>query len=174
MNAPLNFGIHGAPFWATGLCARRCGRRLVLVLICKLDSSGTDAAVGAVKRKGNAVARVIDNVKTETLERFVRETVSNRVSLICTDDFSGYRRLGHKCRHGVVNHSAGEHVIDDGIVGAIHTNTIEGFWSIIKRVVMGTFHKVSKRNMPLYVAELQFRYNNRENADIFGTAISGC
>ena len=54
------------------------------------------------------------------------------------------------------------------------TNTIEGFWSIFKRGVVGTFHRVSAKYLPLYVAEFQFRYNNRENADIFGTAISGC
>src|ERR1700730_15103347 len=58
--------------------------------------------------------------------------------------------------------------------GAVHTQTIEGFWSIFKRGVMGTFHKMSAKYMPLYVAEFQFRYNNRENADIFGTAIAGC
>jgi hypothetical protein len=57
---------------------------------------------------------------------------------------------------------------------AIHTQTIEGFWSIFKRGVVGTFHKMSLKYMPLYVAEFQFRYNNRENADIFGTAINGC
>jgi ISXO2-like transposase domain len=50
----------------------------------------------------------------------------------------------------------------------------EGFWSMIKRGVVGTFHKVGKKYMPLYVAEFQFRYNNRFNADIFGTAIEGC
>jgi len=60
------------------------------------------------------------------------------------------------------------------VVGAIHTQTIEGFWSIFKRGVVGTFHKMSRKYMPLYVAEFQFRYNNRENADIFGTAIKGC
>ena len=58
------------------------------------------------------------------------------------------------------------------VVGAIHTNTIEGFWSIMKRGVMGTFHKVSRKYLPLYVAEFQFRYNNRTNSDIFGTAVS--
>jgi hypothetical protein len=47
-------------------------------------------------------------------------------------------------------------------------------WSIFKRGVVGTFHKMSHKYMPLYVAEFQFRYNNRENADIFGTAINGC
>lgn len=55
-----------------------------------------------------------------------------------------------------------------------HTNTIEGFWSIFKRGVVGTFHKVSRKYMPLYVAEFQFRYNNRKNSDIFGAAIWRC
>jgi transposase-like protein len=89
--------------------------------------------------------------------------------LICTDDFAGYDGLERNFNHGVVDHKAGQHVI-----GAIHTNTIEGFWSILKRGIMGSYHKVSKKYLPLYVAEFQFRYNNRMNEDIFGTAIGGC
>jgi hypothetical protein len=57
------------------------------------------------------------------------------------------------------------------IVGAVHTNTIEGFWSIFKRGIVGTFHNVSKKYFHLCVAEFQFRYNSRVNDDIFGTAI---
>ena len=52
-------------------------------------------------------------------------------------------------------------------------NTIEGFWSIVKRGIIGTFHKVSAKYLPLYVNEFEFRYNNRNNADIFGAAIKG-
>jgi hypothetical protein len=91
------------------------------------------------------------------------------VSLLCTDAWSGYGPLGKEFPHGVVDHAKGQYV-----VGAIHTNTIEGFWSIFKRGVMGTFHKVSAKYMPLYIAEFQFRYNNRDNEDIFGEAIRGC
>ena len=69
---------------------------------------------------------------------------------------------------GPVDHGAKQYV-----VGAIHTNTIECFWSI-KRGIVGSFHKVSKKYMPLYVAEFQFRYSNRDNPDIFGAAIAGC
>jgi hypothetical protein len=57
------------------------------------------------------------------------------------------------------------------VVGAVHTNAIEGFSSIFKRGTVGTFHKVSAKYLPLYIAEFQFRYNNRMNSDIFGTAV---
>ena len=70
------------------------------------------------------------------------------------------------------------HVIDNSVrlhvVSAVHTNAIEGFWSLIKRGIMGSYHRVSKKYLPLYVAEFQFRYNNRMNADIFGSAIGRC
>ena len=59
------------------------------------------------------------------------------------------------------------------VVGAVHTNTIEGFWSIFKRGIVGSFHKVSAKYLPLYIAEFQFRYHNRFNADIFSTTIEG-
>jgi len=60
------------------------------------------------------------------------------------------------------------------VIGAVRTNTIEGFWSIFKRGIVGSYHKVSRKYLALYVAGFQFRYNNRVNDDIFGTAIEGC
>ena len=124
--------------------------------------------LGAVKRKGNVVARVILGIDQTAVDEFLKEAVSDKVSLLCTDALRVYRHLGNKYRHGVVGHTIGEHVI-----GAVHTNTIEGFWSLIKRGIMGSFHKVSRKYLPPYVAEFQFRYNNRFNPDIFGTAIKG-
>jgi hypothetical protein len=131
--------------------------------------SGKTPVVGAVSRKGNVVARVIETVSADVLTTFVREAVSHKVSLLCTDEWTGYRRLKAEYPHGVIRHTAGEYVH-----GNIHTNTIESFWSIFKRGIVGTFHKVSRKYMPLYVAEFQVRYNNRENEDIFGEAIRGC
>ncbi len=83
---------------------------------------------------------------------------------------------GSACYDGLTDYPHGtvDHGIRQYVVGAIHTNTIEGFWSIFKRGIVGSFHKVSAKYMPLYVAEFEFRYNNRGNADIFGTAIAGC
>jgi hypothetical protein len=124
--------------------------------------------VGAVSRKGNVVTRVLQFVSKEDLQAFVRETVSNKVSLLATDENPAYRSLTDYPHH-TVKHSARQYV-----VGAVHTNTIEGFWSIFKRGIVGSFHKVSAKYLPLYVAEFQFRYNNRGNSDIFGSAIKGC
>ena len=136
----------------------------------KGNREGKPIVVGAVRRKGNVVARVIENVKGETLSAFVNEAVSHKVSLLCTDDWAGYKRLAEQgYPHGVVDHRAHQYVY-----GAVHTQTIEGFWSILKRGIVGTFHKVSKKYLHLYVAEFQFRYNNRENPDIFGKTVSGC
>lgn len=122
--------------------------------------------IGAVERKGSVVARMIERTDTSTFDSFVRQTVSDKVSLLATDEHSGYRHLSNDFPHGFIRHGSGQYVM-----GAIHTNTIEGFWSILKRGVVGTFHKVSKKYLPLYVAEFEFRYNNRGNADIFRTAI---
>lgn len=125
--------------------------------------------IGAIERKGTVVARVLKKVDHLAMQRFVHEIVSTDVSLLSTDEHRAYLPLkseGYK--HGAVDHSKKKYV-----VGALHTNTIEGFWSLVKRGVMGSYHKVSKKYLPLYVAEFQFRYNNRLNADIFGEALRG-
>jgi transposase-like protein len=57
--------------------------------------------------------------------------------------------------------------------GEVHTNNLESFWSLFKRGIMGSFHHVSKKYMPLYLAEFQFRHNNRRESDIFGKAVAG-
>jgi transposase-like protein len=131
--------------------------------------TGKAIIVGAVRRKGNVIARVIENTSAEILNAFVRETVSTKVSLISTDEWKAYRKLGTEFLHGVVCHSRDEYVR-----GNVHTNTIEGFWSIVKRGIVGTFHVVSRKYLPLYVNEFEFRYNNRMNPDIFGAAIRAC
>ena len=133
------------------------------------SGSGKIGVIGAAQRKGKVVARVIESFDRDTLVGFVREAVSNKVSLLATDDLRAYDKLGEEFPHGFVRHRNKEYV-----VGAVHTNTIEGFWSLVKRGVIGTYHKVSAKYMPLYVAEFQFRYNNRENVDIFGAAVARC
>ncbi len=90
--------------------------------------SGKDIVAGAVERKGNIVARVISDVRAVTLEKFVREAVSDKVSLLCTDKWVGYKHLNKDFPHEAVDHAAGQYVC-----GSVHTQTIEGFWSIFTR-----------------------------------------
>jgi transposase-like protein len=132
-------------------------------------SAGKDIIAGAAERKGNVVARVIARADAATLNAFVRHAVSDKVSLIATDENAAYNPLDKIFDHKSVNHSAGQYV--DGVV---HTQTIDSFWSLFKRGIMGSFHKVSRKYLPLYVAEFEFRYNNRNNPDIFGAAIARC
>jgi len=81
----------------------------------------------------------------------------------------GYRQLSNQYPHKVIHHARGQNV-----VGAVHTNTIESFWSIFKHGVVWTFDKVSKKYLPHYVAEFEFCYDNRLHQDIFGAGIAGC
>ena len=132
--------------------------------------SGKVGVIGAISRKGNVVCQIIENTDAATLNRFVRKAVSERVSLVATDEHGGYGylpALGYK--HDTVKHSENEYVR-----GEIHTNNIESFWALLKRGIVGTFHHVSKKYLPLYLNEFQFRHNHRNDQDIFGAAIAGC
>lgn len=131
--------------------------------------SGKKPVVGAISRGGKVVARVVDSVDVDTLKTFVRETVSDKVSLLVTDEWVGYKGLDKEFPHEVIRHTHNQYV-----VGAIHTNSIEGFWSLFKRGIVGTYHKMSDTYMPLYVNEFEFRHNTRDDDDAFGTIIASC
>ena len=127
---------------------------------------GKATVIGAIARKGNVVARVIENTSTQTMTRFVRQTVDSKVTLVATDEGAGYQKLAPEFPHKTVNHKALEYVR-----GEVHTNNIESFWSLIKRGVVGTYHHVSKDYLPLYVNEFSWRFNNRKNSEMFADLI---
>jgi transposase-like protein len=131
--------------------------------------TGKAAVIGAISRKGNVVCQMIEDVGAKTLEGFVRKTVSDSVDLVATDQWVGYKHLNREFPHETVDHAKGEYVR-----GRVHTQNLESFWSLLKRGIMGTFHQVSKDYLPLYLAEFQFRHNNRKNPDIFKTILAGC
>lgn len=131
---------------------------------------GKIAVVGAIARKGNVTAQVIDHIDSEHLTGFVRASVSDRVSLVATDDNRSYKPLASMgIPHESVSHFQGEYVR-----GEVHTANIDSFWSLLKRGIMGSFHNVSKQYLPLYLNEFSFRHNNRKNPDIFERVIAGC
>jgi len=133
-------------------------------------TQGKTEVIGVIARKGNVVCKMIQDAGFDTHERFVRGVVSRNVSLVATDEHSHYRHLSKAgLPHDTVNHSHEEYVR-----GRVHTQNIESFWSLLKRGIIGNYHKVSAKYLPLYLNEFTFRFNNRNNADIFDEIIAGC
>jgi len=114
-----------------------------------------------VERGGNVRARVVADVTVATLKAAVREHVKPSARLM-TDEYVGYKGLGREFAggHETVKHSAHEYARGDAT-----TNTVEGFFSLLKRGVYGTYHNVSKRHLHRYVSEFEFRYNGRKLTD---------
>lgn len=132
-------------------------------------TGGKIGVIGAIARKGNVVCQIIENTERTTFSNFVRNAVSDCVSLVATDEHIGYARLKRQFPHETVNHAKGEYVRGNG-----HTANLDSFWSLLKRGVIGTYHQVSKDYLPLYLAEFSYRHNNRENANIFNDVIAEC
>jgi transposase-like protein len=115
--------------------------------------------MGMVERGGRVVARVIPDCTSKTLLENVKHYVLPK-STVYTDELKSYGGIGHMkngYNHRRVNHSAGVYVMGD-----IHTNTVEGFWSLIKRGIGGTHHAVSQKFLQSYLDEYAFRYNRRD------------
>lgn len=121
--------------------------------------AGKIPVIGALERGGRAVAAVIPNTTTATLDGFVRSCVAPG-SFVATDEHSGYRFLNGTYKHAFVRHTAGEYVEGD-----CHTNGIEGFWAILKRQIIGIHHYVSPKHLNRYVNEVTWRFNRRENEE---------
>lgn len=110
-----------------------------------------------VERKGKLNANVVENVGSVVLTREVIANVKESASLY-TDEWLGYKGVSRIYDHSIVKHNQGQYVN-----GRIHTNTIEGFWSLLKRGIFGIYHSTSKKHLQMYVDEFVFRYNTRSN-----------
>jgi transposase-like protein/IS1 family transposase len=120
-------------------------------------------AAGAVERNGDTRLQRIDNRTHETLHNFIKSVVAPDAEAIYTDDFPTYKGIEDEdTRHESVNHSA-----DEWVRGDVNTNSIENVFSLFKRSVMGSYHKVSKKHLDAYLDELEWRFNNRENPYLF-------
>jgi transposase-like protein len=108
---------------------------------------------------GKARTMVIENVKAETLMPIVIANVA-REARIMTDEHSGYRDAGKFfAGHGTTSHGKGEYVnLEDH---TIHSNTVEGYFSIFKRGMRGIYQHCGEQHLHRYLAEFEFRYNNR-------------
>ena len=124
--------------------------------------------IGAIERGGSVVAKVATDLTGKGIVKFLKKHVSLPDSLLVTDEYPGYNAVDFLLAHEVINHS------EQYATGDIHTNTIEGFWALIKRAWYGSHHHYSKKYMPLYIAETSWKYNERKNPNAFATFLRGC
>ncbi len=107
------------------------------------------------------------DVKSGTLAKYIKDNVSADVDVMVTDDFASYPfamdRAGvDREKHKVIRHKSGVYV-----VGKVHTNTAENAFSLLKRGIMGTWHKISAKHLASYLQEMEFRFNRRNRSDLF-------
>lgn len=125
------------------------------------------AVIGAIERGGQVVAEVAKGLTGRDILEFIRRVVNVKESELMTDEYHAYNALSNDLKHHVVNHK--EQYVD----GDKHTNTIEGFWSLLKRAWYGQHHHYTVGYTPLYVAERCYVYNNRNLETIFWKFING-
>lgn len=111
--------------------------------------------IGMVERQGKLNAYKISDVQAETLTKEIIKKVKETANLY-TDEWLGYKDISKLYNHSIVKHNEGQYV--DGIN---FTNTIEGFWSLLKRGIIGIYHFTSKKHLQKYIDEFVFRYNTR-------------
>jgi len=128
--------------------------------------------IAAVQRGGEMRARVIPNRRAKPVRKFIAENIHDDAEAIYTDEAPVYTGIGdHNTRHETVRH---KRQYDKDLIarrewvrGDVHTNTVEGVHSILKRSIIGTFHHLSVKHLPAYVDEIEWRHNNRNNEYLF-------
>ncbi|HLV94378.1 MAG TPA: IS1595 family transposase [Candidatus Acidoferrales bacterium] len=125
-----------------------------------------EVVIGIRQRGGELRFFHAEDVKSGTLRKFIQENISQDVDVLFTDDYLPYRGaaavLRKDGRHKTIRHKL--HIY---VNGDIHTNTIESAFSLLKRGVIGTWHKISAKHLAAYLQEMEFRFNRRKRADLF-------
>jgi len=127
---------------------------------------GKQIVIGIRQRGGDVRFFRAEDAKSGTLAKFIADNISKDVECIVTDDFKSYPAAvadnDFSDHHFTINHSWKEYVN-----GPIHTNTVENAFSLLKRGVIGTWHKISAKHLPAYLAEMEFRFNRRKSSTLF-------
>jgi transposase-like protein len=124
--------------------------------------------LGVVERGGRVIAMPAKprQLSSKGISKFINRFVEKAGTLVITDEYNGYNRVSESMLHTRINHSI------EYANGLIHTNTIEGFWSLVKRAWYGQHHYYSTKYMNLYIAEACYKYNYRRESDTFGRTLS--
>jgi transposase-like protein len=119
--------------------------------------------LGAIERGGKLrISKARNNRKGEIMA-FLNAVVADNAAAIYTDELKSYKKVGDAdTTHASVNHKQ-----DEWVRGDVHTNTVESAWFLLKRSIIGSYHRLSAKHLEAYLAEFEFRFNNRENEYLF-------
>jgi len=121
---------------------------------------GKVVVFGMVERGGKARTMMVPDTTTRTLQPIMLENINPATSRLMTDGHAAYRRMKEHLPHEVIDHEI------EYVRGDVHTQHIDGYWSLLKRGVYGVFHHVSEGHLPQYLSEFDFRYNHRKVSDV--------
>lgn len=124
--------------------------------------------IGVMERGGRVIARPAKpgELGTKGLGAFIEKHVEKAGTLMITDEWGGYARVKEQYLHATIHHAS------EYVRGIIHTNSIEGFWGILKRAWYGTHHHYSEKYMNLYISEACYKFNRRNDGALFADSIS--
>jgi transposase-like protein len=123
-----------------------------------------EVVIGIRQRGGELRFFHADDVKSGTLRKFIQENIS--ADVLFTDDYNAYKSAASDLRKDG-RHKTIRHKLKIYVKGDIHTNTIESAFSLLKRGVIGTWHKISAKHLASYLQEMEFRFNRRKRSDLF-------
>jgi len=130
-----------------------------------------EVVIGIRQRGGELRFFHAEDAKSGTLAKYIKENVSTDVDVIVTDEFTGYPKAMIEAgvrdvKHRKVNHSAKEYVRYDTDL-CVSTNTVESAFSLLKRGIIGSWHRISAKHLAAYLDEMTFRFNRRKNSNLF-------
>jgi len=130
-------------------------------------AANKEIVIGIRQRGGDLRFFHASDIRAGTLAEYIKQNVSKDVEVLVTDDLNVYPAAVRGAEvlgdlHKTVNHSACEYVVGD-----IHTNTVESAFSLLKRGIIGTWHKISAKHLPAYLDEMTFRFNRRKSDVLF-------
>jgi len=130
----------------------------------KAAKEAKEVVIGIRQRDGALRFFHAEDAKRGTLAKYIRENISEDVDVLITDEFPAYKNAVGNVKHETVNHRSGEYV---RLGTDIHTNTVESAFSLLKRGIIGSWHKVSAKHLQAYLHEMEFRFDRRKRPDLF-------
>lgn len=122
------------------------------------------AVIGIRQRNGELRLFHAKNITGRSLEKFLRDNAGENVDVLFTDEFNAYRGIAKRMG---IKHKMVQHGIKEYVRGDAHTNSIESAFSLFKRGLRGSWHKLSPKHLQAYLEEMTFRFNRRDNSDLF-------